>query len=43
MVFMIVAVMAGVMAGVLTDVAIGVLTISSRSVIGRRDTYSGGA
>ena len=39
MVFITVAVMAGVMA----DVAIGVLTISSRSDIGRRDTYSGGA
>ena len=29
----------GVMDGVLTDVLIGVLTMSSRSVIGRRDTY----
>ena len=31
--------MAEVMSGVLTDVAVGVLTMSSRSGIGRRDTY----
>ena len=29
-----------VMAGALTDVVVGVLTMSSRPVIGRRDTYS---
>ena len=35
----IILVIAEVMTGVLADVAVGVLTISSRSGIGRRDTY----